>query len=169
MKAVAKGFSLLEAIVAMVLIATAGLALFAWINGSFLSLERIQSANARALAETNALQFMQTINPMKTPIGKTSLGNLAVEWNSRPLTPPRSNLGSGEGPGPFTMALYEIDVSIEQLPDLPRDTFVIRQIGFERAPYQADPFAEPVPAKPPAANGTTGKLPPGKGARDKLK
>jgi len=158
MKALAKGFSLLEAIVAMVLIATAGLALFAWINGSFQSLERIQSSNARALAETNALQFMQTVNPMKDPAGKTALGNLNVEWKSRALAPPRTNLGSGEGPGPFTMALYEIDVSIEQLPDVPHDTFVIRQIGFERAPYQADPFADPAPIKPSPAKGVPGKL-----------
>ena len=140
------GFSLLEAVVAMVLIATAGLALFAWINSSFVNLSRIQAANARALAEGNALQFIQTVNPMKTPDGNTTLGNLRIEWRSRALTEPRTNLGESEGPGPFTLALYEIEVSVEQLPEVPRDTFLIRQVGFTRVPYQADPFGDSAPS-----------------------
>ncbi|MFN7475909.1 MAG: prepilin-type N-terminal cleavage/methylation domain-containing protein [Burkholderiales bacterium] len=36
------GFTLLEAIVALVLLTTAGLALFSWINNGFDSLQRIE-------------------------------------------------------------------------------------------------------------------------------
>ncbi len=147
-----KGFSLLEAIVAMALIATAGLALFTWINQSFSDLTRVQAANARALAETNALQFIQTVNPMKTPSGSAELGNLKIEWKSHPLTERRSNLTEVGAPGPFIVALYEMEVGVEQLPEVPRDTFVIRQLGFERAPYQADPFGIGV-ARPGANRG----------------
>ncbi len=149
----AAGFTLLEAIVAMVLIATAAMALFAWINNSFANMARIQTANARALAETNALQFVQTINPMKAPSGSTTLGNLKVEWNARPVSDRRSNLGEAGDPGVFVVALYEIEVAVEQLPDVPRDTFLIRQLGFEREAYQIDPFSAP-------ASGTTPKYAP---------
>ncbi len=153
--AASAGFTLLEAIVAMALIATAAMALFAWIYTSFVNLARIQSANARALAETNALQFVQTVNPMKTPSGQTTLGGLKVEWRARPVSERRGNLGESGDPGVFTVALYEIEVAVEQLPDVPRDTFLIRQLGFERQAYQLDPFSAPAsqpgsksPAKP---------------------
>ncbi|MCA3034435.1 MAG: type II secretion system protein, partial [Rhodocyclaceae bacterium] len=52
-----RGFTLLEAIVALVLLSTAGLVLFSWINASFDGLARIEQSNARAAAELNAMEF----------------------------------------------------------------------------------------------------------------
>lgn len=151
------GFSLLEAIVAMVLISVAGLALFSWINTSFISLNRIQESNARAAAETNALQFLQTINPMQRPSGITTLGRLKLEWRSKAITEPQANLTDTGANGPFTVALYEVEATIEELPEVAQHRFAVRLMGYERLPFDADPFGEstkPTPAKKtaPAAN-----------------
>ena len=40
-----RGFSLLEAVVSIVLISTTGLALFSWINSNLISLGRVQETN----------------------------------------------------------------------------------------------------------------------------
>ena len=77
----------------------------------------------------------------------TTLGGLKVEWRARPVSERRSNLGDSGDPGVFTVAVYEIEVAVEQLPDVPRDTFLIRQLGFERQPYQLDPFSAPSSSK----------------------
>ncbi len=140
------GFSLLEAIVAMVLISVAGLALFSWINTSFIGLNRIQESNARAAAETNALQYLQTINPMERPNGTTTLGKLKLEWKARPMGEPSPNILDSGSPGPFTVALYEIEVNIEELPDVPLGRFTVRLMGYERLPFDSDPFND-APAK----------------------
>jgi general secretion pathway protein I len=145
------GFSLLEAIVAMVLIATAGLALFSWINTSFISLNRIQAANAQAAAEMNALQFMQTVNPMLTPSGNTTLGRLKIEWQARPASEVRRNVTDSELPGPFQVALYDTDVTVEELPDVPRYHLSVKLLGYERDAFVANPFADSAPGKKPAA------------------
>ncbi|MBL8511645.1 MAG: prepilin-type N-terminal cleavage/methylation domain-containing protein [Betaproteobacteria bacterium] len=152
------GFSLLEAIVSLVLVATAGMALFSWINVSFISLSGVQAANARAAAETNALHYLRTINPMARPSGSVRLGALSLEWQAKPLTAPQSNVGGGEGPGPFRVALYQTEVTLEEQPLVPRYRFTLYQMGYERDPFIADPFGEvPInkPKTPPKA--TSGK------------
>ena len=68
------GFSLLEAIVAMVVMATALLALYAWLSSSTLGLTRAQ-AQTRALADSrSALALVETINPMLEPSGQRRRG-----------------------------------------------------------------------------------------------
>ena len=146
------GFSLLEAIVAMVLISVAGLALFSWINTSFIGLNRIQESNARAAAETNALQYLQTINPMERPNGTTTLGKLKLEWKARLMGEPSPNILDSGSSGPFTVALYEVEATIEELPDVPVGRFTVRLMGYERLPFDSDPFADTPTKKNNAPN-----------------
>ena len=134
------GFSLLEAIVAMVLISIAGLALFSWINTSFIGLNRIQESNARAAAQMNALQYLQTINPMARPTGATTLGKLKLTWQARQVSEPAPNILDSGGPGPFTVALYEIEATITELPNVPESRFTVRLVGYDRLPFNIDPF-----------------------------
>ena len=77
-----RGFSLLEAIVAMVLISAMGGALFAWINTELQALERTQDANTRAEAMVNAVEFMEAVNPMLTPQGKAAFAGLELAWDA---------------------------------------------------------------------------------------
>ena len=134
------GFSLLEAIVAMVLISIAGLALFSWINTSFIGLNRIQESNARAAAQMNALQYLQTINPMARPTGAITLGKLKLTWQARQVSEPAPNILDSGGPGPFTVALYEVEATITELPDVPESRFTVRLVGYDRLPFNIDPF-----------------------------
>jgi general secretion pathway protein I len=128
----ASGFSLLEAIVAMTLVAIAGLALFSWINASFDSINRLDAATARARAQLNALEWMKTVNPMVRPSGVETQGSLRIEWESRELAPAQRSLSEMNTPGLFVVALYEVTVKVEQLPSVPRFVIVLRQMGYRR-------------------------------------
>lgn len=126
------GFSLLEALVALVLLTTAGLALFSWINASFDALNRIETSNTVAEAEINALEFLKTINPAQRPEGETVLGDVALRWRARPVSDTRPNMTDAQTPGQFTVTLYEVDVTLVSQPTLPRHTFRVRQMGYTR-------------------------------------
>lgn len=159
------GFSLLEAIVAMVLVSVAGLALFSWTNSSFMNLNRIQESNARAAAQLNALQFLQTVNPMVRPVGSTTLGKLKLDWRARVITQPQTNLLESGSPGPFTVALYEIEATMEEPPEVPPSRFTVRLMGYERLPFDADPFGDkpvtsPVKKTVPVAKNVTARSTP---------
>src|SRR5450830_964415 len=87
------GFTLLEAIVALVLISSAGLALFSWINGNIMALTRIHDVNARSEATANILEYMDRVNPMLTPEGEAPLGTYSIKWRSQAT----SNITEGAG------------------------------------------------------------------------
>ncbi len=127
------GFSLLEAIVALTLLAVAGLALFSWINASFDGLLRADTAQARAQAQSNAIAYIQTINPMVRPSGETKLGSLSISWLAKEIAPKvKPSAESPDGTGNFIVALYDIDVTMTDLPRVPTFTIKVSQLGFER-------------------------------------
>ncbi len=66
----------------MALISGIGISLFAWINSNMITLQRVEAARARHMAIENSIEYMQNINPMLTPDGKVTLGDLHLSWNS---------------------------------------------------------------------------------------
>jgi general secretion pathway protein I len=149
------GFSLLEAIVALTLLATAGFALFAWINASFDSLNRIEDNNRRAAAELNALEYLKTVNPMQTPTGIVTLGATTMRWKARALNAPRLNVSDGEGPGPFMVALYEVTVTLDGKAT-GQSEFQVQQMGYQRTQTgDEDPFGDGKPNRARAGSGQT--------------
>ena len=100
-----RGFSLLEAIVAMVLISAMGGALFAWINTELQALERTQDANTRAEAMVNAVEFMEAVNPMLTPQGRAPLAGMELSWEAKASTPVRDGVSYPQGISLYQLAL----------------------------------------------------------------
>jgi len=142
------GFTLLEAIVALVILTTAGLALFSWINASFDALNRIETNNVRASAEINALEYLKTVNPYDRPEGEEILGNVAMRWRARAVTDIKPNITDAQTPGIFVVALYDVEVMLESQPTLPRYTFNVRQMGYKRVVVDEDEAGE---RRPPLA------------------
>jgi general secretion pathway protein I len=147
-----RGFTLLEAVVALVLLSTAGLVLFSWINASFDGLQRIEQSNARAAAELNAMEFMKTVNPMQQPEGQIQLGEVQVKWRARPITELVANRNDSREPGPFTVALYETEVSIDGRPNMQPYTITLRQMGYLRSMAELEE-SSPLSAGSPQAPG----------------
>ena len=148
-----RGFTLLEAIVALVLLSTAGLVLFSWINASFDGLARIEQSNARATAELNAMEFMKTVNPMQQPEGQIQLGEVQVKWRAKPITDLVPNRTDSREPGPFTVALYETEVSLDGRPNMQPYTIKLRQMGYVRSMADLEDEAPPLSAGSPQVPG----------------
>ena len=124
------GFSLLEAIVAMVVMATAMLALYAWLSSSTLGLTRAQ-AQTRALADARtALALVETINAMLEPSGQRQLGDIEVSWQATPVAPRRTGLTRAGKPSLYEVALYDMEVTVRR-DGTTDETFTLRRAGFE--------------------------------------
>lgn len=130
------GFTLLEAIVAMVLVGTAGVALFDWVNASLATLRRIEDANGRAEATANVLEFMEHVNPMLRSEGKATLGPHAIEWRSRPLGTPVDGVNYPSGPSIYQLAMFGTTVVVKEDGGRPWFEVRLRQVGYRqvRAP-----------------------------------
>lgn len=129
-----RGFSLLEAIVALVLVSTVGISLFAWVNTQLDGLYRLEGHHLRQYAQQNALEFIQVINPMLNPVGKETVGIYQFSWNAVPLEEPRDGrYVQGGGIGLFRVGLYDTHVQIF-LGDAEQafSEFHVRLFGYEQ-------------------------------------
>lgn len=125
-----RGFSLLEAIVAMVVMSTAMLALYGWLSSSVLGINRAQ-ANALALQDSRAaLALIETVNPMLEPRGERTVAGLTVQWTSTEVAPRRSGRSRAGMPTLFDLALYEVQVDVARN-GRPVRSFALRRAGWE--------------------------------------
>ena len=124
------GFSLLEAIVAMTIMATSLLALYAWLSSNTLALNRSRDS-AQALQDArSALAVMELINPMTEPTGRRSLPPLEIKWSSRPITEVRHGMSRSGTATQFDLKLYDMQV------DVIRGTRLVRQFSFRKAGWE---------------------------------
>ncbi len=129
-----QGFSLLEAIVALVLLATVGMSLFTWLSTQLDGLYRLEAHHQRQHAKQNALEFIQAINPMLTSSGTEQIGMYRFDWQAEAMEPEKDGvyLKSG-GVGLYQVGIYTTQVEIfteEQKEAL--SSFQVRLFGYKQ-------------------------------------
>lgn len=125
------GFTLLEAIVAMVVFSLGALALSGWMASNTITLGRIKSLQEREQALASALDLVRRSNPMQQSEGYRQVGDLLVSWNSKLLEPARPAVSQSGTPGLYAVGLYVLDVRVvldgEEL-----QRFQVRQAGWRQ-------------------------------------
>ena len=127
-----KGFTLIEAIVALVIIATTGMALFSWINSNIITLNRVQEINAINAATANALEYMATVNPMVTPDGQSNLGAYRLEWRAQVSTETRDGVDYPYSISLYQLNLYQTKVTLKNPAGTVWFAFDLQQVGYKK-------------------------------------
>jgi general secretion pathway protein I len=135
-----QGFTLIEAIVAMVLIATTGMALFSWINSNIITLSRVQDINATNTATANALEYLNTINPWATPEGKTELGPYQMNWKAIATTETRDGVAYPYSIGLYQINMYQTKVSLQKPDGQFWFAFELQQVGYKKVRVISNDF-----------------------------
>jgi general secretion pathway protein I len=133
-----KGFSLLEAIVAITMIATFGLAIFSWINGLLISVTKIERNYAQDSISRNAVEYLSDINIMEHPNGKVELGRYNMTWIATPIEPIKAGKSTSGTPNDFTLGLYSTQVEIAEN-GLQPIKIELRLVGYKgeiRSPFE---------------------------------
>ena len=129
-----RGFTILEAIIALVLITSTGMALLSWINTNLITLQHVQRSYQRHEAMRNALAYMDTVNPLEKPHGKETVGIYTFQWKANAVQLPKG------GKGLYQMALYDTEVEVFNDKTL-LALFTLRQVGFKQI-YQPPEWFE---------------------------
>ncbi len=137
------GFTLLEAIVALVIFSTAGLALFSWINQNLQVLARAQDVSEATRAKRNVLEFMSDINPMQRGAGSNDFGIYKITWHSAEKIAPRDNSGYPAGTGSFSVALYRTSIDVTRASGARWFSFELTQAGYRRLGEPTHPLGAP--------------------------
>lgn len=104
-----KGFSLLEAIVALVIMAGSCMALFAWINSSLQQLQRAELYSQAAPAILSATNYLKTIDLTQRPTGTFQSANITIDWTARAIETERTR-SAAWGPSNFNVSLYHVEL-----------------------------------------------------------
>lgn len=129
------GFSVLEAIAAIALLAIAMMPLLALQGQLARSALAIERAELAARHERNALAFLEAVNPTLAPQGEEDLGEARLVWRSRPVSAEKPALNASNETGRFLMRLYDVEARIIDASGRER-VFVIRRVGWRPvAPY----------------------------------
>lgn len=128
-----RGFTLLEAIVSLVIITSVGMALFSWINSNLMILQRVQFSQQRIEAMRNTLVFMQQINPAEKAAGKEILGHYQIAWQSHVVEPPKEGVSTTNDLSLFEVSLYDTVVTMSLVNENTfLGQFTLRQIGYKQ-------------------------------------
>lgn len=126
-----RGFSLLEAVVALAILASAGLAMFAALTQSVQMVGRAERAREVDLALRNALAWVERINPMESPEGEQELGAYRLRWQAQPVEPPRDGATGYLQPGLYQVGLYRMQLGLWRDGVLERDVLLTR-VGYRQ-------------------------------------
>lgn len=141
----AAGFTLLEAVVAIALVAVAALPLYAFFSRTLDGLYRAAEVNRQSETSLTAITFLSGLNPMERPSGETELGSLRIRWTSRELVPATDVMAYPRGLGIHQAALYEVTAELLDGTRL-RTTVALRLVGYRRV-RELLPFAAPAPVR----------------------
>lgn len=125
------GFTLLEAIVALAILAAGSLAIHAAINGALRSLDRADAAARIDTAADNALSILENINPMAQPKGVAETAGFEVHWTATLVAGPTDTLTTYYRPGLYQVALYDIEVELRGARGVDY-RFVVRRAGWQQ-------------------------------------
>ena len=137
------GFTLLEGLVAIALLAGVLVAIFTLLGSLLNSANRVGQSNRSAQVTLNALEVLSVVNPMLQETGQIDLGEYAVKWKSASRTPVVDGVGYPIGISLFQLALYETAVRVEE----PNGTLLaeikLRQVGYRRVREPPSPIDAP--------------------------
>ncbi|MDD5274745.1 MAG: prepilin-type N-terminal cleavage/methylation domain-containing protein [Methylovulum sp.] len=124
------GFSLLEAIVALVLLSTSGMALFSWINNTLSGLNHALESTQKMQYRQNALALMQQVNPAVDRTGEIKSAGFTLNWEATAITPLKQEIDNHGNPGTYLIGLFDAKVTITTQ-DNKADEFTLRQVGYQ--------------------------------------
>ncbi|MGE3477276.1 MAG: hypothetical protein AB7H70_15845 [Rhodospirillaceae bacterium] len=125
------GFTLLEAIVALTVMAAALIPLITFIAQSSDQLMRAADANERSIVSQSVLALMDPINPMAEPEGTLPLDEeISVSWKSETIVPPNDGAIVGTLLPGFRVGFYGVSVSVTR-GQAPWFGFQMRKVGYQ--------------------------------------
>ncbi|HZT87009.1 MAG TPA: type II secretion system protein [Stellaceae bacterium] len=131
------GFTLIETLVALVILSGALLVFYNFLSTSLSGAGRLEAASLAYDRETNALELATALNPMATPTGAFDLGAYKITWSSAPLADVRQSSRYPSGRGIFDVALYKVTLRFSDEPQAA--PVEVTRFGYRR-PDTPNPF-----------------------------
>jgi prepilin-type N-terminal cleavage/methylation domain-containing protein len=126
------GFTLIETLVALVILGAALFAFYEFLSNALAAARRAYDAASIYDLDQNALALATHLNPMEQPEGTFDVGEYRIRWKAFPIGEVRRNTDYAGAPGRFSVALYRV---VLDFPDNPAVTAVeLTKLGYRPEP-----------------------------------
>ena len=125
------GFSLLEAIVAMTILASSGVALLSWYSATVEGLIRLESVQEKHQLMDDLDAYFATLNIQQETRQQIQVNGFDVTWESVLVEPVQRGRSGTGGLSNFDLGLYDVTVAIEKN-DLDIGGYQMRLVGYQK-------------------------------------
>lgn len=125
------GFSLLEAIVALTILATSGLALFSWLSVSFDGLFRLREMTEKQEVMEDLHAFFSTLNIQHEGAESLMVNGYTVTWDAHLYEPVQTGRSMAGGASNFDLGLYNVDIQVAK-GRRNLGTYTTRLVGYSK-------------------------------------
>ena len=126
-----KGFSLLEAIVAMTILATSGLALFSWFSVTYDGVIRVEEIQDRHELMDDLHAYFATLNIRNETSQQMQVNGFDVAWTAELVEQKHAGKSGAGGASNFDLGLYDVAVEISRGGDSIGE-YQLRLVGYEK-------------------------------------
>lgn len=139
-----RGFGLLEALVALTILAASGAALFSWLGQNLQTAARLKQRQAEVEQLLQAQSMVAEVNPFLQPTGERRAGPLALSWRAELISPLRvSQPTEAMESARWRVGLYRLKVQASNADGSVRNDFELLQPGLELMGIVADGARRP--------------------------
>lgn len=107
-----RGISLIEVIVALVVISGFGAALFVWAGQTLKTASRAMAVLDEVTLDSNITEFAVSLNPARMPQGRVHVGIQTYEWSSKVRRDAVDHVRHPVGSSPFAVSTYTVKVKV---------------------------------------------------------
>ncbi|MCY4015516.1 MAG: prepilin-type N-terminal cleavage/methylation domain-containing protein [Gammaproteobacteria bacterium] len=125
-----RGFTLLEAAVALALFATVGIALYGLYNANLITLLRVQDSSRQVPVVRHAMEHLSSINPAEQQSGEFSFDGFDIRWQAELIEPVRKGQNTFGSMGAYEVGLYEARFDIAEA-ERSVGTWRLRLVGYK--------------------------------------
>lgn len=111
-RAAQRGFTLLEAIVALVILAAALAGAWTWIANDVRALGRVRDLALEEAAVQQAMAELEQVDLSAEPEGSIRWRQFRIDWRATPLEPARDGRTSVGGAGVYRFTLYGVALEV---------------------------------------------------------
>jgi general secretion pathway protein I len=109
-----RGFTLLEAMVALVIFSMVAIGIYSWINTNLLTLNRLAEVAATEQVLNSSVERLKLVDMSKETSGRFNVNSYWVEWNADLLEPWKNGVTSAGAIGLYDLGLFNIKLTFSK-------------------------------------------------------
>ncbi|GGY82537.1 type II secretion system protein [Cellvibrio zantedeschiae] len=125
-----RGFTLLEAMVALVIFSMVAIGIYSWVNTNLITLNRLAEVAATEQVLNSSVERLKLVDMSKETSGRFNVNGYWVEWSAELLEPWKNGTTAAGAIGLYDLGLFNVKLSFS------KDDRIVGGYEYRHAAYK---------------------------------